>query len=72
MQHDILIGDKADVFVDGDFLEIKVNCREDASELGKLSIKYGLSVTLEVKENNDIKIYEEIRQRVQTRIRPTL
>jgi hypothetical protein len=72
VQHDILIGDKADVFVDGDFLEIKVNCREDASELGKLSIKYGLSVTLEVKENNDIKIYEEIRQRVQTRIRPTL
>lgn len=72
VQHDILIGDKADVFVDGDFLEIKINCREDASELGKLPIKYGLSVTLEVKENTDIKIYEEVRQRVQTRIRTNI
>tara|TARA_R110000744_G_scaffold56588_1_gene119341 strand:+ start:11941 stop:14547 length:2607 start_codon:yes stop_codon:yes gene_type:complete len=72
VQHDILVGDKADVFVDGDFLEIKVNCREDASELGKLQVKYGLSVTLEVKEATDIKIYEEVKQRVQTRIRPNI
>ena len=72
VQHDILVGDKADVFVDGDFLNIKINCRGDASGLGKLPVKYGLSVTLEVKESSDIKIYEEIKQRVQTRIKPVV
>jgi hypothetical protein len=69
VQHDILKGDKADAFIEGDFLEIKVSCREDASELGKIPIKYGLSVTLEVKQDNNVKIYEEVRQRVQTRVR---
>lgn len=73
IQHDILKGDKADVFVDNDHLEIKVNCREDASGLDKVFlVKYGLAVTLEVKENVDITIYEEIKQRLQTRIRPTI
>ncbi|MBP2831268.1 S8 family peptidase [Aquimarina sp. U1-2] len=71
-QHDILQGDKADVFIDNDYLEIKVNCREDASGLEKtFLVKYGLAVTLEVKEDVDITIYEEIKQRLQTRIRPT-
>lgn len=71
VQHDIMEGDKADVFVDGDSLNIKVNCREDASELGNATlVKYGLAVTLEIAENVDIQIYEEIQQRLRTRIRP--
>lgn len=70
VQHDILYGDKADVFVDGDVLTIKVNCREDASGLRRAAIKYGLAVTLELKEGIDVKIYEEIEQRIRPRIRP--
>lgn len=71
VQHDILEGGNADAFIDGDTLNIKINCREDASGLRKNDfIKYGLAVTLEVMENVEAKIYEEIRARVQQRIRP--
>lgn len=70
VQHDIMEGDKADVFVDGDSLNIKINCREDASKLGHGTfVKYGLAVTLEIAENVDVQIYEEIQQRLRTRIR---
>lgn len=69
VQHDILIGDKADAFLDGDGLSIKINCREDASGLKKELVKYGLAVTLEVKEGVDVKIYEEIEQRIRPRVR---
>ena len=71
VQHDVLTGDKADVFVDGDFLKVKVNCREDASGLN-IPIRYGLSVILEVEEGIDLPIYGEIRQRIQQRIRPSI
>jgi len=71
VQHDIMEGNKADVFVDGDSLNIKINCREDASELGSSElVKYGLAVTLEIAEDVDIQIYEEVQQRLRTRIRP--
>lgn len=71
IQHDILNGNSADAFIDGAALNVKVNCREDASGLSKHeAISYGLAVTLEIRENIETFIYEEIMLRLQERVRP--
>jgi len=70
LQHDILTGNNADAFIDGDMLEIKVNCRADASGLStKDKIAYGICVTLEIQENQEARIYDEVKQRLQLRVR---
>jgi hypothetical protein len=53
--------------VEGDSLQVKVNCRADAGEFPE-GARYALAVTLEVAEEEQLPIYEEIR----TRIRPTI
>ena len=63
VQHEILEGDSAVPFQDGDAIAIKVNCRADAGEIYE-PIRYGLAVTLEVAESLAIPIYEEIRDRL--------
>ena len=63
VQHEILEGEEAAVFVDGDRLECKVNCAEDAGELlGK--VPFALCVSLEVQVATGIPIYQEIRERI--------
>jgi hypothetical protein len=70
VQHDVLTGEYADAFQDGDTINIKVSCREDASGLStREPIKYAITVTLEIRENVHTMIYEEIKQRLQQRIR---
>lgn len=70
VQHDCLIGSKADAYIEEAELIVKVNCKQDASGLSKNEkIKYGLAVTLELEENVGIAIYEEIRSRIQQRVR---
>lgn len=68
LQHEILEGDKAAVYVDGDNLEIQVSCRADAGALEE-DVPYALVTTLEVAEEIGVPIYEEIRVRVQERVR---
>jgi hypothetical protein len=67
LQHEVLEGDEAAVFVDGANLEIQVNCRPDAGELEE-PVPYALVTTLEVAEEIGIPIYEEIRTRVRARV----
>ena len=56
--------------MDGDTLTITVNCRKDASGLSaKDEIRYGLTVTLEIQENVHTMIYDEVKLRLQERIR---
>jgi hypothetical protein len=70
LQHDILTGNNADAFIDGDMLEIKVNCRADASGLStKDKIAYGICVTLEIQENHEARIYDEVQTRLRPRVR---
>lgn len=70
VQHDVLTGEYVDVFQDGDTINIKVSCREDASGLSvQETIKYAIAVTLEIRENVHTAIYEEVQQRLQQRIR---
>lgn len=63
VQHEVLEGDQATAFVDGQSLLIHVNCRAQSGHLEE-QIPYALAVTLEVAEGNAIPIYEEIRDRL--------
>lgn len=63
VQHEVLEGDKAVDFQDGDTIVIKVSCRADAGDIPE-PIRYGLAVTLEVAEGIDLPIYQEVRDRL--------
>ncbi|HWO98310.1 MAG TPA: S8 family peptidase [Bacillus sp. (in: firmicutes)] len=63
IQHEILVGDQATPFIDGDVIEIKVNCRQDAGGLSS-EVPYGLVVSLEVAEGVDVQVYDEVRSRI--------
>lgn len=67
VQHEVLEGEHAVDFQDGDNIVIKVNCRADAGEILH-PIRYGLAVSLEVAESVGIPIYQEIRDRLQIRV----
>lgn len=66
LQHEIFEGDRADAFVDGTNLNIKVNCKEDGGAFEE-AVPYVLIVTLEVM--SDINIYDEIKSRLQVSVR---
>ena len=63
VQHEVFEGQSADPFIDGERLEIKVNCRNDAGIIPK-PVAYGLVVSLEVAEGVDIAVYNEIRAQI--------
>jgi len=63
VQHEVFEGQRAEPFIDGDVIEIKVNCREDAGKIQN-PIAYGIAVSLEVSEGVDIAVYNEIRTRI--------
>lgn len=69
VQHDCLIGSKADAYLDGTDLVIKVSCKQDARGFKiDTKVKFGLAVTFEILNNNSIKIYNEIQNRINQRI----
>jgi len=63
VQHEVFEGQRAEPFIDGEVIEIKVNCREDAGKIQN-PVAYGLTVSLEVAEGVDIAVYNEIRTRI--------
>lgn len=63
LQHEILEGKKASVFVEGDDLEIRVSCRADAGTLED-DVPYALATTLEVADELNLDIYDEVRAAV--------
>jgi hypothetical protein len=68
VQHEILEGERAAAFVDGDNLEIQISCRADAGALED-AVPYALATTLEVAPDIGVTLYEEVRERVQARVR---
>jgi hypothetical protein len=73
VQHEVFEGRRAEPFIEGEVINIKVNCRHDAGKI-QHPVAYGLIVSLEVAEDVDIPIYNEIRTRIAPaiQIRPTL
>jgi len=67
LQHEVLEGERAAPFVDGDHVEIHVTCRPDAGKLED-AIPYALAMTLEVAPEMGIEIYEEIRARIHAQV----
>jgi hypothetical protein len=67
VQHEVLEGESAIAFVDGANLVFKVNCAEDGGKLLAL-VPFALCVTLEVAEGIELPIYQEIQERVSTRV----
>ena len=63
LQHEILEGEEAGVFVDGESLEIQVSCRASAGNLDD-EIPYALATTLEIAEELNLDIYDEVRASV--------
>ena len=68
VQHEIFEGSRAVSFEHDEDLLIKINCREDAGNLIE-TIKYAFIATIEVKEETNIDLYTEIRNRIRARIR---
>jgi hypothetical protein len=70
LQHEILEGERATAFADGDMLDIRVNCKADAGELTD-EVPYALVVTLEAAPMIDVSIYEEVETRIRPRVAVT-
>lgn len=70
VQHEIFEGSKVVAFLQQDEIVIPVQCREDAGALDA-EVPYGIAVSLEVKEDVEIPIYDEVRDAIEipTRIR---
>lgn len=63
VQHEVLEGESAVAFLDGDRFECKVNCASDAGDL-EGTIAFALCVSLEVSVGSNITVYQEIRDRI--------
>ncbi|QEH35002.1 Subtilase family protein [Aquisphaera giovannonii] len=67
VQHQIFEGDTARAFSDGDAIEIKVSCAEDAGSCLE-KIPYALAATLEIAEPIDLKIFREVEARIRMKV----
>ncbi len=68
VQHEIIEGKKVKTFQEGEYLLVPVQCREDAGVL-EGAIHYGLAVSLEVKDEIGLPIYNEIKTAIEIAIR---
>ncbi|MEX2547478.1 MAG: S8 family peptidase [Chloroflexota bacterium] len=67
LQHEVLEGETAAAFADGDTFDIRVNCKADAGDLAE-EVPYALAVTLEVAPLLEVSIYDEIEARIRPRV----
>jgi hypothetical protein len=63
LQHEVLEGEQAAVFADGDRMDFKVNCSDDAGPVDN-PVRFALCVSLEVPIDAGIPVYQEIRDRI--------
>lgn len=69
VQHEVLEGvNIISAYQDGEMLRIRVTCKKDATVRLDEVIPYGLAVTLEVKEDIEIPIYQQIRAKLKPQI----
>jgi len=68
LQHEIIEGAEVRAFQEYECLVIPVQCREEAGPLD-VDVPYGLAVSLEVKEEVEIPLYEEIKSLIEVSVR---
>lgn len=66
VQHEVLEGDSAAAFVDGDVVGVQVNCRPIIEPM-KDCVPFGLAVTLDVEA--DLPIYAQVATRIRAQAR---
>ncbi len=64
VQHEVLRGERAIPYTDGDSLVFKVNCKAGAGRL-EGHVRFALCVSLEVAEDVNLPIYQEVAARIQ-------
>jgi hypothetical protein len=71
VQHDVLVGHRAEPYAADKAIELVVSCRADAGEL-TTAPPYALIVTLEIPQGIDLPIYQQVQQglRVPVPVRP--
>lgn len=70
LQHEIVEGQRAMSFLDGDVFPIRVECMDDAQRLGAgKTIRYALVVSAETAEETSNTIHQEIRDRLRVHAR---
>ena len=69
VQHEILEGNTfLEQFQNEEEIVLQIVCKKDATENLEEQIPYGLAVTLEASEGNQIPVYEKIKQRLSEQI----
>ena len=69
VQHEVLeASNSIAAYEDGEILRIRVACKKDATNKLDEIIPYGLAVTLEVKEDIGIPIYQQIKSRIKPQV----
>ena len=68
LQHEIFEDKKALIWNDDKYIQIKVNCKEDAGKIEE-AIRYCIIVTFEVAEGQNIDVYSKVVNKVKTTIK---
>jgi hypothetical protein len=66
VQHEVLDGRRATVFIDGDSIAIDVDCRVDVGST-TTETRYGIAASLEVGASVQADIHNEVRQQLRAR-----
>lgn len=67
VHHEVFEGTAAPVVADGQSLRVRVNCKADAGAL-KAPVEFALCVSLEVAEGVAVPVYDEVRERIASRV----
>ncbi len=68
LQHEIFEDEKAIIWNDDKYIQIKVNCKEDAGKI-KEAIPYCIFVTFEVAEGQNIDVYSKVVNKVKATVK---
>ncbi len=68
VQHEIFENDDIVVWGEDDSIQLKVNCRGDATEDFDGSVPYALMVSFEIKSGVEIDVYEKVISKVRPRV----
>lgn len=69
VQHEVFEGSDVVAFLDSAKLLVRVNCKADAKLSKKVAVKYALAITVESADRQVTTIYNEIRQKLASRVR---
>jgi hypothetical protein len=68
VQHEIFENDDIVVWGEDDSIQLKVNCRGDATEDFEGSVPYALMVSFEIKSGVEIDVYEKVISKIRPRV----